>query len=125
MTQYRRGRSSIPKPLKDYAVPLLALFLILIIIYNVFSWDDEKTTTQSDNKKIEVQVDGILLSFDWNNTKAAVEYSGWDRKDIENNSALHKWEKIIVKDWAVSFSLENQADLNLDKLWIVKYKEDW
>jgi hypothetical protein len=42
MTQYRRGRSSIPKPLKDYAVPLLALFLILIIIYNVFSGNDEQ-----------------------------------------------------------------------------------
>jgi len=125
MTQYRRGRSSIPKPLKDYAVPLLALFLILIIIYNVFSGNDEKTSTQDTNQSIEVQNDWILLSFSWDNTKVAIEYAGWDRKDIEDNTALYKWEKIIVKDWAVSFLLPGKAELDLDKLWIVKYKEDW
>jgi len=125
MTQYRRGRSSIPKPLKDYAVPLLALFLILIIIYNVFSGNDEKTTTQDTNQSIEVQNDWILLSFSWDNTKVAIEYAWWDRKDVEDNTALYKGEKIIVKDWAVSFLLPGKAELDLDKLWIVKYKEDW
>ena len=125
MTQYRRGRSSIPKPLKDYAVPLLALFLILIIIYNVFSWNDEKTTQQDNNQNLEMQADWLLLSFSWDNTKVAIEYAGWDRKDIEDNTVLYKWEKIIVKDWAVSFTIAWKAECDLDKLWIVKYKEDW
>jgi hypothetical protein len=65
MTQYRRRRSSIPKPLKDYAVPLLALFLVLIIIYNVFSGNDEKSQPKDNTvQNVELQSDAIVLSFD-------------------------------------------------------------
>ncbi len=128
MTEYRRWRwnSSIPKPLKDYAVPLLALFLILIIIYSVFSGNNDKTKNNINSSKsdIQKQVDWLVIWFNWDNTKASDEYPSGDKKELEDNSVVYKWEKIIVKQWSVSTNLTWKAELNLDKLWILKYKED-
>jgi len=125
MTQYRRWRSSIPKPLKDYAVPLLALFLILIVIYNVFSGDD-KTVTDNKNtqENLVLNSDALVLSFWWDNTQVDVEYPSWDKKQVEDNSSVYKWEKILVKNGSVSFVIPWKAEFDLDKLWILKYKED-
>ncbi len=126
MTQYRRwGKNSIPKPLKDYAVPLLALFLILIIIYNVFSWDDKAMLNeQNTQENLVLNSDSLVLSFDGDNTKVDIEYPSGDKKEAEDNSSVYKGEKILVKNWSISFLIPWKAELDLDKLGIIKYKED-
>jgi hypothetical protein len=102
----------------------LALFLILIIIYNVFSGNDEQVWNNVTQDIVQ-QWDSIILNFDGDSTKASIEYAWWDRKEIENNAILYKTEKIIVEDWAVSFLIPEKAEFNLDKLGILLYKEDW
>ncbi len=125
MTEYRRGKSSIPKPLKDYAVPLLALFIILIILYSVFSWSSTKKAKDNTNINITNQANWLSIQFNWNNTDASIVYPSWDKKVIDNNSILYKWEKLVIKQGSISFNLDNKADISLDKLWILKYKVDW
>ena len=125
MSEYnRRRKQSIPKPLKDYGVAIIAWLLFLIIIYSFFSSPNKKENVQPQELTKQKVVDSIILNFDSDKTKAVIEYPNWDKKDAVNNSELYKWEKLLVKDWSVNFSL-NWNDFSLDKLWILKYKKDW
>lgn len=115
----RRRNSSIQKWIKDYIVPIVWLLLIIILIFSVFSWWDDKSDINQENKVwLELVLDGVT-------TESYIEYPWNYKKKIEENTTLYKWEKVIVKDWSVALSLEWLWKLNLNKLWELTYLENW
>lgn len=108
------------KTLKDYAVPIIGWIIILLFIINLFTWNSNKKEVTIDNRT------GIELSLSWDNSEASIIYSWWKENKIKDNSAsIYKWERIKIKQWTISFSLPSIWDFNLQKLWILEYKEDW
>ncbi len=105
------------KTLKDYSIPLIIVWIVLLLIINfVFSsWKEDKST---ENK------DGLSIALDTVDTEAYVQYP-WDyKKKIEAGLSLYKWEKIIVKTWTVTIQWKNIGEYKINKLWEVKYNED-
>lgn len=117
---HTRRRNPIQKGLKDYMVPLIGLFLILLLIISLFTGGDD-TPTQID---LENKI-GLELMLDGSNTESYIVYP-WDyKKQIEGDISLYKWEKVIVKEGSVSLSLAWLGNFRLNKLWEMKYLENW
>lgn len=121
MSMRRRHNNNITKTLKDYAVPLVALFLIIILAFSVFSWWNNDN---SDQTNLSENMTWANLEFNSDDTEVYIEYSWWDRKLVENNTSLYKWEKVIVKNGSVSIDFPILAKVNLDKMWELEYRED-
>lgn len=113
----RRRWTSFQKNIKDYIVPIVWVFLILILIISFFRWwEDPKVDVENKNWL------NIELENDFSDV--VIEYSWWNREDYEWESDLYKWEKLIVRDWNVSLSSpELWADFTVNKLWEIKYLE--
>ena len=117
-TNRRRGGSKIKKTIRDYIVPIIWWILVIILLFFIFGWDD----TPSNNPENQV---GISASFDSEWSEATLVYS-WDRKkEMDWNTSLYKWEKIIVKKWSVSLKDWTSYDFRVNKLWELKYLENW
>lgn len=115
----RRRWTSFQKNIKDYIVPIIGLFLILILIISFFRWWDEPKVDVENKNWLNISLDGDF-------SDAVIEYSGWNREDYEWDSDLYKWEKIIVREWYVSLSSpELWADFKINKLGELKYLESW
>ena len=115
-----RRRSSVQKEIRDYIVPIVWLLLIIILIFSVFSGDDDTSNELNLENKV-----GIELNLDSATTESFIVYP-WDyKKQIEWGVSLYKGEKVIVKDGTVSLSLLGLWDFKLNKLWELKYLENW
>ncbi len=119
---YRNRRNNIKKTLKDYAVPLVAFFLILILAFSLFGGSDD-TSTQPDTNIMENTL-WASINFYNGSASAEIEYSWWDKKSIDDGALIYKWEKIIVKDWSVKIDFPYLASTHLDKNAILSYNED-
>jgi len=115
----RNKTNNLTKILKDYAIPIAVLFIVIIIFFNLFSWSNSKDI----NKSLE-NSSWIKVVFDSAVTEAFIEYSSWKKTNIESDTNLYKWEKLTVKEWSVNIKVWNM-DLSLDKMWILEYKNDW
>lgn len=105
------------KNLKDYSIPLVIIWIILLLVINfVFSsWKENKSKENTN---------GLNITLDSVNTEAYVQYP-WDyKKKIEAWLSLYKWEKIIVKTWTVTIQWKDIGEYKINKLWEVKYNED-
>lgn len=118
----RTRHNSLQKTLKDYLVPIIALFLIIVLFYSIFSWWDDTTT--SWNKNILENTMWAIIEFDTNDSEVYIEYSGWNKKLIENNTTFYKWEKVIVKEGSVNIDFPMLANVVLDKMWSLEYREN-
>ena len=117
-----RNRNGISKNLKDYMVPIIWLVLIIILIFSIFSGDD--TNNKKDNINGENQ-EWLNLVMDSSTTEWYIIYPWENRKKIEWDTTLYKWEKVIVKEWNISLSLQTIWNFKLNKLWEFKYWESW
>lgn len=116
----KRRNVGLVKTLKDYAVPIIGFILFLLLIINIFSWNDNPEQKTNENRV------WLELSLAWESTEASIIYSWWkERKIKEDKAPLYKWERIKIKEWTVSFSLPSIWDFNLQKFWELEYKEDW
>ena len=114
-----RRRGSVQKEIRDYIVPIVWLLLIIILIFSVFSGDDESSNQLDLENKVWIE-----LSLNSSNTESFIEYP-WDyKKQIEWDISLYKWEKVIVKNGTVSLSMLWLWDFRLNKLWEFKYLEN-
>ena len=114
-----RRRNPIGKWIKDYIVPIIWFVLIFILLFSVFSWDNNSTKIDTENKI------WLELVLNWANAESFIVYP-WDyKKQIEWDISLYKWEKVIVKEWTINLSLLWLWDLKLNKLWELKYLENW
>jgi len=119
----RNRNNNLSKSLKDYAVPLIWLVLILILLFSVFSgWDNTKT--QDNNKNIVSNTWEIQVSLDWEDSKAYIIYESWKKVLIEDTISLQKSEKISVESWDVTIDFPFFAKMKLKENWEIAYKED-
>lgn len=118
----RRRNVNVTKTLKDYMVPIIWVLLVILLIFSVFNWGDEWDTnnqTQTENQvPLNVELDSEF-------TEAYVIYAGGDKKQIEDSFSLYKWETIQVKEWSVMINFVSVGDFVLNKLWELKYNDDW
>ncbi len=113
----RRRWTSFQKNIKDYIVPIVGLFLILILIVSFFRWWDNPNVDVENNNWLNITLDSDF-------SDAVIEYSWWNREDYEWESDLYKWEKLIVREGNVSItSPELGVDFRINKLWEIKYLE--
>jgi len=115
--RHRNKNTNLTKTLKDYAIPIIALLLMLVIFYNVFS---------SSNKSVDKNLENgswIKIIFDSALTDASVEYKTWKKAKIESNTSLYKWENLTVKEWSVTMKIWDM-DLFIDKMWIFEYQDN-
>ncbi len=117
-----RRRGTVEKWLRDYIVPIIWLLLVITLIFNAFSWSDNTNT--DTNTQIENKI-WLTVDLDWNNPESFISYP-WDHKEkIVGETMLYKWEKLIVKEWTANLSLASVWGFKLNKLWELKYLENW
>ncbi len=126
MTRSRRWNDFL-KTLKDYTVPLIALFLILILFYNIFSSDssDVKDVDTIQNIQENNIISWVKISLNQDDTKAYITYKNGKKVEITWDTSLEKWEKIEVEKGSVSIDFPLLAKTNLAKNWELLYNEDW
>jgi len=122
-TRRRNGPSNaISKTLRDYLVPIIWLFLIILLIFSFFSgWDNNDI---NDTIKYENQIP-INISLDSDITESYIVYPGENKVQMEGDKDLYKGEKVIVKEWSVSLDFLSIWSFKLNKLWELVYWEDW
>ncbi len=104
--------------LKDYAVPLVWIFIIILVIY---FWFFSSNSTPDINHENQT---GLSIQL-WSTTDEAYIIYSWDfKKKIESQTTLYKWEKVLVKDGSVKLQSENIGAFHVNKIWELKFNED-
>ena len=117
----RKRAGSVSKYLKDYIVPIIWLGLIILLIYSVFSGS---STNETENSiKYENQI-GINITLDNDLTNGYIVYPGENKKTIEGDVSLYKWERVLVKEGSVSLDFPSVWNFRLDKNGDLKYDEN-
>lgn len=119
----RRNNNKVTKNLKDYAVPLIWLVIILIIVFNIFSWGSSETKTIESIVQNE-NTSWLSLSFDAS-LDADIINNWWNTKVSESNKNLSKWDKLRVNSWNLLIDFPSVWKLNLDKNWELEYTKNW
>ncbi len=120
----RNRNNNIVKTLKDYAVPFIGLFLILILLYSVFAWWDDQNSIDVDNNSEYINDSAIQVSLNSSDSIAFVIYESWKKVEIEENISLWKSEKLSVEKGSVNIDFPFVAKMKLSKNWELSYKED-
>ena len=115
----QRGRNSLTNTFKDYLVPIVGCFLLIIILYSIFSGDDTATVNEVSN---ENRV-GYSTVFGDLETEAFIEYETGKKEKIENGSKIFKGEKLLLKSGNASLKIGN-TNFNIDKLGEFKINTD-
>lgn len=113
-----RRRIPTHKTLKDYIIPLMGVFIVLIIIVNFVTWGWEKVETKKPVSLTNIEIE---------NTSGADVYvvNKNDKKfKIESTGKLNEGERILVTKWILTLNnpkiiLNELAELRLD--WKNKY----
>ncbi len=122
-TRRRNGlNSGMSKTLRDYLVPIIWLFLVVLLIFSFFSGESDNDL--SDTIKYENQVP-LNIMLDTDITEAYVIYPWENKVKMDADKEIYKWEKILVKEWSVSINFLSVWDFKLNKLWELLYSEDW
>ena len=124
MSRYRNSNVNIVKTLKDYAVPLIWLFLILILLFNVFSGNDN-SSTQKTNTDTTENLSQVKIELAWEGTKAYIVYQNWKKVELTDTVSFNKWEKLSIEEWKAIIVSPLQAKFVLSKNWELEYKSDW
>ena len=121
----RNRNNNLSKTLKDYAVAFVSLFLILILLYSVFSWTDEQVEVNSDNNYENSDLWAIEVYLEWIDALAYIVYESWKKVEIEWIISLWKSEKLSVESWSAIIDFPFLAKMKLSKNGEFTYKEDW
>lgn len=114
-----RNNVQIQKLLKDYAVPLVWLVLIILLVGSYFFWGAEEPTVNTNENQI-----GLDVGLDTPDTEAYITYSGDEyNKKIEGAISMYKGEKVQVKSGTVTLSSTDYGNFRLGKLWELKFEE--
>ncbi len=114
-----RRRNVVTKNVKDYIVPIIGAFIVLLILISLFSggWD-ESIEVQKENQV------GITLNLDGSSTQGTIEYSNWDKLEVTQDSVLMKGESINVSQWSLVLDIPEVGNARISKLGIVDYNTD-
>lgn len=106
------------KWVKDYLVPIVIVFIVIIIV--IGNYMSKTPTNQNDN----LSKSFLNISLWSPGAESYVEYTWGKKAKIEWETPLYKSEKIQVVSDNVLLSDDN-VKFNLNKLWELKYNEDW
>ncbi|MDP2090819.1 MAG: hypothetical protein Q8K30_04445 [Candidatus Gracilibacteria bacterium] len=113
-----RRNNNIQKGLRDYMVPIIGGLLVILLLFSVFSGDNNTPKIDPENKV------GFDVKINGTNSEAYIVYQGDTKKKIEGDISLYKGEKIIVKEGNASLVMEGIGKFRLDKLGEFKYMEN-
>ena len=113
-----RRRNAVTKNIKDYIVPIIGAFIVLLILISLFSGGEENVEVQKENQV------GITLNADGTSTQATIEYSNGDELDISDQGVLMKGESINVSNGSLVLDIPEVGDARISKLGIVDYNTD-
>lgn len=113
-----RRRNVVTKNIKDYIVPIIWVFVILLILISLFSGWEENTEVQKENQV------WITLKLDWQSTQATIEYSNGDKLDVSDQWVLMKWESINVSNGSLVLDIPEVGDARISRLGILDYNAD-
>ncbi len=113
-----RRRNVVTKNLKDYIVPIIGVFIVLLILISLFSGWEKNVEVQKENKV------GIALNLDGQSTQGTIKYSNGDELEITQESVLMKWETINVSQWSLVLDIPEVGDARISKLGIIDYNAD-
>ena len=123
MYSRNRKNNDYLKILKDYAVPLVWLFLILFLLFNVFSSDNKSEVKVNNN--VENNLSGVKISLVTEDTKAFITYKNEKKVELSDDIILGKWEKVSVEQWKLLIVSPLKLKMTLWKAGELEYKEDW
>lgn len=113
-----RRRNAVTKNIKDYIVPIIGAFIVLLILISLFSGGEENVEVQKENQV------GITLNADGTSTQATIEYSNGDELDISDQGVLMKGESINVSNGSLVLDIPEVGNARISKLGIVDYNTD-
>lgn len=113
-----RRRNVVTKNVKDYIVPIIGVFIVLLILINLFSGWEEDVEVQKENKV------GIALNLDGQSTQGTIEYSNGDELEITQDSVLMKGESINVSNGSLVLDIPEVGNARISKLGIIDYNTD-
>lgn len=110
-----RRRNDLSKTIKDYLVPIVGLFLIIILAWGIFGGSSEApAATVNSGNWWEVTLQSP-------SSEAVIIYEGDYKAPIEQSAKLFQWEKVFVESGSVKIELDGIGSFHLDKLWELKY----
>ena len=118
MNRRQLNNQNIIKSFKDYLAPIIIISIILLFVINSLVWKEDTTKVDNNSSsKLEVTLQSPT-------TEGYIEYNWWKKTKIEWVVSLYKSEKIQVVSDSVSLK-DSLVKFNLNKLWELKYNEDW
>lgn len=116
--------SKVINQLRDYAVPLIGLLLLIVILYNVFSGDGSTTENTQDTSVEELaqnNTNKMSLDFDADSVSGSVEYSWGSSDDLTGKTEFYPGEKLIIDSGDVTLKWTNDLLMKLNKNGELKY----
>lgn len=121
---YNARRNKVKKTIKDYLIPIAWILIIIIVLFSVFSWGDEETTT--DNTNTENVAWTMTVKIDDTETEAYVMSEKDEKKLISSSAGLLPLQKLIVKEGSATITHNNIWTLKLNKMWELEVdKNSW
>lgn len=120
MNRYNnRKKNSLSKTFKDYLVPIVGFFLIILIVYSFFSGDSSNTDSSVTENRL-----GAELTLNGTNPEVYIIYTGENQEQITTSQEIFKGEKVIVKEGGAKIKTLNQIEISIDRLGEFKLNED-
>ncbi len=121
---YNSRRNNVKKTIKDYLIPIVGIFILIIILYSVFSWwDDNSTTTKTSN---EITNSKVVVKLDDAESEAYIMSEKEDKKLISWTANLEPTQKLVVKEWTTSIEYNGVGTFKLNKMWELELdKNSW
>jgi len=116
-----RNRNQLQNTFKDYLVPIVWGVILLVLLFNIFSWED---TASPVNTSTSENTNSVSVDFRSEDTQAFIMYPWDERKEIVAWAELFKWETLIVREWVVDLRFENNNNISLNRVAELKYNED-
>lgn len=117
----RKRSNGFTKSLKNYIVPIIWLALIGLLVYGIFN---KSAISEVENDiKYENKI-WLNVSLDSDITDSYIIYPQENKKKIDSDISLYKWERIQVKEWSISIDFPSVWDFRLDKNGDIKYDEN-
>lgn len=114
------------KNLRDYAVPIIAFFIIFLIGYNALSGENSETKEVLSETEVPENIGAKMTLSLWNDeTTGSIEYPGWNRDDLLWKDALYPGEKVILEGGSVTLQDDSGILMKLNKNGELKYEDDW
>lgn len=120
---YNSRRNKVKKTIKDYLIPIIWIFIVLLILFSVFSWDD------TDNSKLEtnteVTASDLIVKLDDALSEAYIMNEKEEKQPISSSSKLSPLGKLVVKEWSATIENSTLGTMKLNKMWELESDKKW